>query len=236
MDSGTRGLRRAAAVTAAVAVLAGCGAVSRAAPAVAGCLTCYTPQQIRVAYGIQPLLDRGVTGRGQTVVLPEFPPEGTGAVTDIRPDLARFDGRFGLPAASVQVVNTLARVASPWLATPEEVADTEVVHAIAPGAAIREVLIPSSGTVIAGVVAALRVGLTQGAVISLSADAGEQCFSAADVAQLNSVLQAAERDRRDCVEHESRSLRWRLQPAVSPACLPGRHRGDQRRARCGGRR
>lgn len=42
----------------------------------ADCLTsqppCYTPQQLRVAYGIQPLLDRGITGRGQTVVLLEF--------------------------------------------------------------------------------------------------------------------------------------------------------------------
>src|SRR5690242_2774828 len=35
--------------------------------------SCDTPRQLRVAYGIQPLLDRGITGRGQTVVLPEFP-------------------------------------------------------------------------------------------------------------------------------------------------------------------
>jgi hypothetical protein len=33
---------------------------------------CYAPQQFRVAYGIQPLLDRGIDGRGQTVVLMEF--------------------------------------------------------------------------------------------------------------------------------------------------------------------
>jgi subtilase family serine protease len=207
-------LRRAAAVTAAaIAVLAAaCGAhtPTPAAGAAAECLTCYTPQQIRVAYGIQPLLDHGITGRGQTVVLLEFPPEATAAaaaagagaggtaVTDIRQDLARFDGKFSLPAASLQVVNTLAHMASPWLATREEVADTEIVHAIAPGAAIQEVLIPSSdtagpGTVIAALVAALRLGLTQGGVISLSADAGEQCFTPAEAAQVNSVLQAAQR-------------------------------------------
>jgi subtilase family serine protease len=189
----------------------GHGSTPTAAAAVADCTTCYTPQQLRVAYGIQPLLGRGVTGRGQTVVLLEFPP-GAGsaatvtgasqvpAVTDIRQDLARFDGRFSLPAASLQVVNSLAHTASPWLATPEEVADTEIVHAIAPGAAIREVLIPSSGTasagtVIAALVAALRLGLTQGGVISLSADAGEQCFAPAAAAQVNSVLQAAQRQR-----------------------------------------
>ena len=39
------------------------------------CLTsrppCYALRQFRVAYGIQPLLDRGIDGRGVTVVLPE---------------------------------------------------------------------------------------------------------------------------------------------------------------------
>jgi hypothetical protein len=85
----------------------------RQGAAMADCLTCYTPQQIRVAYGIQPLLGHGVTGRGQTVVLLEFPPEAAGssttvtgalqvpAVTDIRQDLARFDAKFSLPAASL---------------------------------------------------------------------------------------------------------------------------------------
>jgi subtilase family serine protease len=34
--------------------------------------TCYTPQQLRVAYGIKPLLDRGINGRGESVVLPEL--------------------------------------------------------------------------------------------------------------------------------------------------------------------
>jgi hypothetical protein len=33
--------------------------------------TCYTPRAFDTAYGIQPLLDRGVDGRGVTVVLPE---------------------------------------------------------------------------------------------------------------------------------------------------------------------
>ena len=164
---------------------------------------CYTPGQLRVAYGIQPLLDRGITGRGQTVVLPEFPPSAAGsplAVTDIRQDLARFDALFGLPAARLQVVNALAHAASPWLASPEEVGDTEIVHALAPGAAIREVLIASPytaslGRVSAAVVAALRLGLAQGGVISLSAGTGEQCFTPAEVARVDAVLQAAQRDR-----------------------------------------
>jgi subtilase family serine protease len=180
---------------------------------VADCLArslCYAPRQFRVAYGILPLLERGISGRGQTVVLPEFPPTATGstavsgvqvpAVTDVRKDLARFDSVFGMPAARLQVVNTLARAASPWLATIEEVEDTEIVHAVAPDAAIREVLIPSApaaspGKVSAAVLSALRFGLTQGGVISLSASSGEQCFTPAEVAEGNLVLQAAQRDR-----------------------------------------
>jgi subtilase family serine protease len=122
------------------------------------------------------------------------------AVTDIRRDLARFDAMFSLPAVQLQVVNTLTEAASPWLATGEEVEDTEVVHAIAPHAAIREVLIPapdtaSPGTAAAAVLAALRLGLAQDSVISLSAGEGEQCFPSAVAAQVNSALQAAQRDR-----------------------------------------
>jgi len=68
------------------------------------CLTvatspCYTPMQLRVAYGIKPMLDRGITGRGQTIVPLEFPASARSgsalvkalASSDIRQDLARFD-------------------------------------------------------------------------------------------------------------------------------------------------
>jgi subtilase family serine protease len=168
--------------------------------------SCYTPQQLRVAYGIQPLLNRGITGRGQTVTLLEFPPPAPAgtqvppAASDVRQDLARFDSVFGLPAAQLQVANALDHAASPWLASTEEVADTEIVHAIAPGAAIREVLIPSAytvslGAVNAAAVAAFRLGLAQGDVISFSGGTGEQCFTPAQAAQWNLILQAAQRDR-----------------------------------------
>jgi subtilase family serine protease len=80
---------------------------------------CYAPQQFRVAYGIQPLLDRGIDGRGQTVVLMEFArkpgpdPQSSVPVTDIRQDLALFDAVFGLPAARLQVDTSLAGSAPP---------------------------------------------------------------------------------------------------------------------------
>jgi subtilase family serine protease len=194
------------ATSAATAPTASAPAGAVAADCLASQPACYTPEQLRVAYGIQPLLDRGITGRGQTVVLPEFPPPAAAgpqvppAATDIRQDLARFDRVFGLPAARLQVVNSLAHEASPWLASLEEVADTEIVHAFAPNAAIREVLIPSAytvglGRVNAAAVAALRLSLTQGDVISFSGGTGEQCFTPAQVAQWNAIMQAAQRDR-----------------------------------------
>jgi subtilase family serine protease len=163
--------------------------------------TCYTPGQIQVAYGIRPLLDRGIDGRGQTVVLPELaqtrlsPPQ----VSDIRQDLARFDRRFGLPAARLRAVTRLAGAGVPWLASPEEVADAEIVHAVAPGAAITLLLVnPASlnapRSSVAAAVAALRLGLSQGGVISISGAGeigGELCVTRAEVASLNSALQAA---------------------------------------------
>ncbi|HEY3872255.1 MAG TPA: S53 family peptidase [Actinocrinis sp.] len=257
-----RGPRRAGVlvVLAAISVLVtGCGVVhvSFAASATAtasatvdptsvaaDCLTsqpsCYTPQQLRTAYGIQPLLDSGITGHGQTIVLLEFPPPVTAgspapasdgqppASSDIRQDLSRFDSMFDLPAAQLQVVNSLAHAASPWQAAPEEVADTEVVHALAPDAAIREVLIPSSYTVdtataSAAVVAALQLGLTQGGVISLSADAGEQCFSPAEVAQWNQVLQTAQHDQVTVVASmgDSGAAASACPPATGAAAVKG---------------
>lgn len=69
----------------------------------ADCLTvsrCYAPRPFLPAYGIQPLHDRGIDGRGQTVVLPELAdtaPAAPPRVTDIRQDLTDFEHRFGLP-------------------------------------------------------------------------------------------------------------------------------------------
>jgi subtilase family serine protease len=217
---GNRGPRRAAAlaVAAAVAVLAAaCGGSSSApsvssgaaAPAsspdgaVADCLTasrCYAPRQFRVAYGIQPLLDRGIDGRGVTVILPEeaqtgsaHPPE----VTDIRQDVTDSDSRFGLPPARIQVITTLAgSSASPWLAGLEEVEDTELVHTVAPDATIVELLVGpadvSTPAKFAATFATLvRIAVRHADVISLSGSWGEHLFTSGEVATINSALEYA---------------------------------------------
>ena len=105
---------------------------------------CFSPHQLRVAYGIQPLLDRGIDGRGETVTVLVPVPLVNEGPTDIRQDLASFDGTFRLPAARIEVVTSLAGSGSPWRATDEEVGDAEFVHAVAPAATLRVVLFPSN--------------------------------------------------------------------------------------------
>jgi subtilase family serine protease len=162
---------------------------------------CYTPQQLEAAYGVQPLLQRGIDGRGETVVLPELaetkldPP----LVTDLRQDMAGFDDLFHLPAARMRVVTTLAGAGSPWLAFGEEVLDVELVHALAPDATLVILLLPSTSLdntpdAVAAAVAGLRLGATLGSVMSISAAGqigGEHCVSRAQAGRVNAALQAA---------------------------------------------
>jgi subtilase family serine protease len=188
-----------------------------AAPAgvVSDCLippiSCYSPALFRVEYGIQPLLDRGIDGRGETVtvlvVAPSpgapspsataAPPPGVAAASDIRQDLAAFDGMFRLPAARIQVVTTLAGPGSPWEAADEEVQDTEIVHTVAPAAAIRVVLLPSSAldsaaAATAGLVAGLRLAVSGTDVALISFSLGEHYFAKAQVTEMHSILLGAE--------------------------------------------
>jgi subtilase family serine protease len=164
-----------------------------------GCLvppaTCYTPRVFRTAYGISPLLERGIDGRGQTVVIPEAAqPPGPDA-SNIRQDMARFDSLFGLPPARLRVVNSLAGTGSPWLAGGEEVEDAEMVHAVAPGATISIVLVKPSAVnspadFAAALTAFLRLGATHGSVLSLSASIGEHYLTPAEVARMDAALRA----------------------------------------------
>ena len=175
--------------------------------------SCYTPAQFRVSYGIQPLLDRGTNGQGETVTdvvpavsnvpagsttttqavpLPDQPP----AVTDIRRDLERFDSLFRLPAARIQVVTSLAGSASPWQAGDEEAGDLEEVHMVAPAATLRVVLVPpsvqnSAKTASADMIAGLRVAISGTDVALITWGLGEHFFTKAQAAEMNSVLLGA---------------------------------------------
>jgi subtilase family serine protease len=164
-------------------------------------VTCFTPQQLQAAYAVKPLLDRGIDGRGETVVLPELaesqpnPPE----ITDLRQDITAYDGMFHLPAARMRVVSTLAGSGSPWLAFGEEVLDVEVVHALAPDANLVILLLPSTSldntaNAVAAALGEFRLGPALGGVMSISAAGqigGEHCLSHAQADSLNTALQGA---------------------------------------------
>jgi hypothetical protein len=78
-------------------MVAGCGADS-AGTRPAGAVTAsspaggFSPRTLERAYGVLPLLCKGLDGRGQTVVLPEFGTSGPGT-SSIRQDVTAFDGR-----------------------------------------------------------------------------------------------------------------------------------------------
>ena len=158
---------------------------------------CYSPQQIQVAYGIQPLLERGINGRGETVTAVVPVPVPSQGPTDIRQDLAAFDSRFHLPAARIEVVTTLVPSASRWQATGEEIGDLEILHAVAPAATLRVVLFPASwdknpANATADMLAALPLVVSQTDVASISWGLGSHYFTPAQVAKMHSILLGAE--------------------------------------------
>jgi subtilase family serine protease len=100
---------------------------------------CYSPQEMRTSYGLNGLIDAGMVGAGQTIVIIDS----YGSPT-IAADLAAFDAGYGLPdPPSFQVLAPLGTV--PWNPTlypdqpgwaGETTLDVEWAHAMAPGAAI----------------------------------------------------------------------------------------------------
>jgi subtilase family serine protease len=100
---------------------------------------CYSPQEIRTAYGMNGLINSGIVGAGQTIVIIDS----YGSPT-IAADLAAFDQGFGIPdPPSFTILSPLGTV--PWNPTAypdqpgwagEVTLDVEWAHAMAPGAAI----------------------------------------------------------------------------------------------------
>jgi subtilase family serine protease len=101
-------------------------------------VACYSPQEMREAYGLTDLLEDGYTGAGQTIVIIDS----FGSPT-IASDLHTFDAAYGLPdPPSFQVITPLGTVPfDPTNQTQlgwagETTLDVEWSHAIAPGANI----------------------------------------------------------------------------------------------------
>ena len=164
----------------------------------AGCLvppgqTCYSLQAFRTAYGISPLLARGIDGRGRTVVLVEWLASAARGPADsnIFQDVFAFDSYFHLPPVKLTVVRGTAPMASADLAIGEEVEDVEMVHAVAPGAAIRVVLTGAATFSASATVSGLSdvVPASRGTdVVSMSGGAFEDCFTPAQLAEGHSLI------------------------------------------------
>lgn len=155
---------------------------------------CYGPDQIRAAYDIQPVLDRGITGRGRTIVIID----GFQSPT-IRQDLALFDRAWNLPAADLTI--TAPDGLTPFAPTNQvqvgwagEISvDVEWAHAIAPGAAIALVLARSGDD--ADIFSATRYAVEHnlGDVISQSFGEAEMCADPRLVAKQHELFGEATR-------------------------------------------
>jgi len=97
---------------------------------------CVTPHALSVAYGIDPLIQKGFTGKGQTIVdITSFDSP------NLQKNLKVFDQTFNLPPIDVQVISPLNEpISDPnkdlqtWAQGTER--EVEILHAIAPGAKI----------------------------------------------------------------------------------------------------
>jgi subtilase family serine protease len=162
---------------------------------------CYQPAQIQAAYHEQPLFNRGITGRGQTIVIVDS----FGSPT-IRSDLATFDREFGLPAPpSFRIIQPAGRVPRyngnngtqlGWAG--ETTLDVDWAHTIAPRANIVLVETPvAESTGIAGlpeIVAAENYVIDHhlGAVISQSFGTAEATLPRGSISGLRSTYINAE--------------------------------------------
>ena len=98
---------------------------------------CQTPRSMRIAYGVESLMQRGYTGKGQTVV--DIVSYGS---PTLQQDMAVFDQHFGLPPITIQVMAPLGTVPfdptkkdmNGWAGETE--LDVQIIHAIAPDANI----------------------------------------------------------------------------------------------------
>jgi subtilase family serine protease len=99
---------------------------------------CYTPYALRVAYGVEPLIQQGFTGKGITIV--DIVSYGS---PSLQQDMQTFDRQFDLPAVNLQILSPLGSTPTDnpsadelggWSGETE--GDVEVMHAIAPDAKI----------------------------------------------------------------------------------------------------
>jgi subtilase family serine protease len=164
---------------------------------------CYQPSELQAAYNEQSLFNRGITGRGKTIVIVDS----FGSPT-IRSDLATFDRAFGLPAPpSFRIIQPAGRVprynpnnADQFGWAGETTLDVDWAHAMAPRANILLVETPvaetSGAAGIPEIVTAENYVIDHhlGVVISQSFGAAEASFPGGVISSLRSAYVNADRN------------------------------------------
>ncbi|GLV58409.1 hypothetical protein KDH_52420 [Dictyobacter sp. S3.2.2.5] len=140
---------------------------------------CYGVDQMRNAYSIAPLLARGYTGKGRSIVIID-----AYQAPHLRDDVADFDARFGLPPINLNIVvpdklpawNKHDDTQQTWSA--EISLDVEWAHAIAPDASIT--LVESKSENDPDLIRALNYTIDHdlGDIISMSFGESEACATA----------------------------------------------------------
>ncbi|HZO73425.1 MAG TPA: S53 family peptidase [Ktedonobacteraceae bacterium] len=159
---------------------------------------CYSPQQIRRAYDIEPLVSGGVRGQGRSIVIIDDYQDPT-----LLADLALFDKLFGLNEPQLNIVapfglHPFDPRSSAAIGFSLEIAlDVQWAHAIAPDATINLVLgNPAGDTVrqqIDGIISGTEYAVANnlGDVISLSVGLGETCYTAEEMQRWHQAFRLA---------------------------------------------
>ena len=153
---------------------------------------CYSPLQMRQVYHIQPLIDAGITGKGQTIVIIDFYQS-----PNLRHDLHLFDQLFGLkdPQLTIYAPDGYApfNVNDPSKAiyTYETDLDVSWAHAIAPDANIALVLSRTAENSYVYSATKFAIQNNLGSVISQSFGAAETSFTSTYITNLHVLFEQA---------------------------------------------
>jgi subtilase family serine protease len=142
---------------------------------------CFSPQQLRKAYSVQPLLAAGTTGKGHTIVLIDF----SGSPT-LSSDVHLYDQLFGLNDPTINVIAPFGYPAFDPGFYAETALDVEMAHVMAPDATIDLVLANETTALSPSDFLSFALQATQyavdhnlGGVISQSFGEGETCVGSA---------------------------------------------------------
>ncbi len=156
---------------------------------------CYGPTQIRNAYSIQPLLNKGITGKGTTIVILD-----AYGAPNIQTDLHTFDQNFGLNDPVLNVIPGEGTLPVFDPTDPNDVGwageialDVEWSHVVAPDATIDLVIAKTSND--PDLIASLNYAVSKnlGDTVSMSFGEDENCEDAPTAASWHAAFEAATR-------------------------------------------